>query len=134
MSHWRDHAVPPMRDEALYGDRIVRCFAERPTGLAAMFARSCARRPDADAAMRSASPGASSPEGMRSASSSSNTIAFASHWPATYATPGRCSRMPTGTAIAPSRSPSMRPRRTQSGSRMFSSTVSSGTRPRSSGM
>ena len=49
MSHWREHAVPSMRDEALYGDRIVRCFADRPAGLAAMFARSCAARPDADA-------------------------------------------------------------------------------------
>ena len=36
MSHWREHAVPSMRDEALYGDRIVRCFADRPAGLAAI--------------------------------------------------------------------------------------------------
>ena len=49
MSHWRGVAMPPIRAEALYGDRIVRCFAERPAGLAAMFARSRAARPDADA-------------------------------------------------------------------------------------
>src|SRR6185369_16130701 len=49
VSHWRGVAMPPMRAEALYGDRIVRCFAERPAGLAAMFARSRAARPDADA-------------------------------------------------------------------------------------
>ncbi|MGZ8259909.1 MAG: class I adenylate-forming enzyme family protein [Caldimonas sp.] len=47
--HWRDHPVPAMRAEALYGDRIVRCFAERPAGLFAMFERSRAARPDADA-------------------------------------------------------------------------------------
>ena len=49
VNHWRDHAVPAMRDEALYGDRIVRCFAERPAGLAAMFARARTARPEADA-------------------------------------------------------------------------------------
>jgi len=49
MNHWRDHAVPPMRAEALYGDRIVRCFAERPAGLLAMFERSRAARLAADA-------------------------------------------------------------------------------------
>ena len=49
MSHWRDLQVPRIRAEALYGDRVVRCFAERPAGLAAMFARSRAARPDADA-------------------------------------------------------------------------------------
>jgi long-chain acyl-CoA synthetase len=49
MSPWRDHPVPAMRAELLYGDRIVRCFAERPPGLVAMFERSRAARPDADA-------------------------------------------------------------------------------------
>jgi long-chain acyl-CoA synthetase len=49
MSPWRDHSVPAMRAELLYGDRIVRCFAERPPGLVAMFERSRAARPDADA-------------------------------------------------------------------------------------
>ena len=48
-SHWRDHAVPAMRAEALYGDRVVRCFAERPAGLLAMFDSALAARPDADA-------------------------------------------------------------------------------------
>ncbi len=37
MNPWRDHAVPAMRHEALYGDRVVRCFAERPASLRAMF-------------------------------------------------------------------------------------------------
>ena len=45
--HWPDGAVPPMRNEALYGDRIVRCFAERPAGLHAMFEAACTRSPDA---------------------------------------------------------------------------------------
>ena len=39
MNPWRDHAVPAMRREALYGDRIVRCFVERPARLLAMFER-----------------------------------------------------------------------------------------------
>ena len=34
---WSGYPVPPMRHEALYGDRIVRCFAERPASFFAMF-------------------------------------------------------------------------------------------------
>ncbi len=49
MSHWQDFAVPPMRHEALYGDRIVRCFAERPASLHAMFEHARALRPGHDA-------------------------------------------------------------------------------------
>ncbi|MDM0046687.1 class I adenylate-forming enzyme family protein [Variovorax dokdonensis] len=37
MTHWQAFDVPAMRHEALYGDRIVRCFAERPRNLWAMF-------------------------------------------------------------------------------------------------
>jgi O-succinylbenzoic acid--CoA ligase len=37
MNPWRDHLVPATRREALYGDRVVRCFAERPKSLLAMF-------------------------------------------------------------------------------------------------
>ncbi len=47
--HWPGAAVPAMRSEALYGDRIVRCFAERPACLHAMFEAACARSPDAKA-------------------------------------------------------------------------------------
>ena len=49
MSPWRGHAVPAMRHEALYGDRIVRCFADRPASLLAMFDGARARRPHHDA-------------------------------------------------------------------------------------
>ena len=49
MNPWRDHAVPAMRHEALYGDRIVRCFADRPASLLAMFDGARARRPHHDA-------------------------------------------------------------------------------------
>ena len=49
MNHWRDCAVPALRDEALYGDRVVPCFAERPASLHAMFERARAERPQADA-------------------------------------------------------------------------------------
>ena len=36
-SHWQTYPVPPMRMEAHFGDRVVRCFAERPQSLDAMF-------------------------------------------------------------------------------------------------
>ncbi|MEO8311319.1 MAG: AMP-binding protein [Caldimonas sp.] len=49
MNHWRDHAVPAMRREALYGDRVVRCFVDRPASLLAMFEKSRAMRPAHDA-------------------------------------------------------------------------------------
>ena len=47
--HWSGYPVPPMRHEALHGDRVVRCFAERPAGLHALFARSAALRAAHDA-------------------------------------------------------------------------------------
>jgi len=49
MSPWRDHAVPALRREALYGDRVVRCFVERPGSLLAMFDRARAARARHDA-------------------------------------------------------------------------------------
>ena len=49
MNPWRDHAVPALRHEALYGDRVVRCFAERPASLLAMFDGARAARPGHDA-------------------------------------------------------------------------------------
>lgn len=39
MNHWRHHHVPSMRREALFADRIVACFAERPQSLHAMWER-----------------------------------------------------------------------------------------------
>ncbi len=48
MNHWRDYPVPTMRLEALHGDRLVRCFVDRPTSLFAMFEASVARAPDAE--------------------------------------------------------------------------------------
>ena len=49
MKHWQDYPVPRMRREALYGDRIVRCFTDRPASLHAMFAATLERQPDAQA-------------------------------------------------------------------------------------
>ena len=49
MKHWQGYAVPPMRHEAQHGDRVVRCFMERPAGLYAMFTASVARHPTSDA-------------------------------------------------------------------------------------
>lgn len=45
MSPWTDYPMPAQRAEALYGDRVVRCYAERPRSLHAMFAAACARTP-----------------------------------------------------------------------------------------
>ncbi len=47
--HWSDYPVPHMRYEALYGDRIVRCFDHRPHNFFGMFATSVAARASHDA-------------------------------------------------------------------------------------
>ena len=47
--HWAAYPLPRMHDEALYGDRVVRCFAERPAGLWAMFAAALGARPTHEA-------------------------------------------------------------------------------------
>ena len=49
MNAWSGYPVPAMRAEALFGDRVVRCFAERPASLHALFAASLARSPRATA-------------------------------------------------------------------------------------
>jgi O-succinylbenzoic acid--CoA ligase len=49
MNPWSAYPVPAQRAEALYGDRVVRCFAERPHDVHAMFAAACARAPQATA-------------------------------------------------------------------------------------
>ena len=47
MDAWTDYPMPPRRAEALYGDRIVRCYAERPGSLHDMFAAAVLRAPQA---------------------------------------------------------------------------------------
>lgn len=49
MNHWKEYPVPSMRSEALFGDRVVRCFAVRPRSFHAMFEASVAAGPDAEA-------------------------------------------------------------------------------------
>src|SRR5437868_3926282 len=49
MNPWHDFPVPPMRREALYGDRVVRCFAERPQSFFAMFEQAREARGGEDA-------------------------------------------------------------------------------------
>ena len=49
MDPWHGYPVPPMRHEALFGDRVVRCFADRPPSLHAIFERAVARRGASDA-------------------------------------------------------------------------------------
>ncbi|HEY0883890.1 MAG TPA: AMP-binding protein, partial [Ramlibacter sp.] len=49
MNHWQEYPVPMLRSEALFGDRIVRCFAARPRSFHAMFEASVAAAPDAEA-------------------------------------------------------------------------------------
>ena len=46
---WAGYPVPVLRQEARHGDRLVRCFADRPASLYAMFAASVAARPEAEA-------------------------------------------------------------------------------------
>ncbi len=49
MNPWRDRPVPAMRDEALFDDRVVRCFVDRPASLLAMFERAREAHPRGDA-------------------------------------------------------------------------------------
>ena len=49
MKHWNDYPVPAMRQEALFGDRVVPCFAGRPSSFYALFEGSLAARPQAEA-------------------------------------------------------------------------------------
>ena len=49
MNHWRDYPLPPMRREAHFGDRVVRCFADRPRSVHAMLAAAAAAHGERDA-------------------------------------------------------------------------------------
>lgn len=49
MNHWQGYPVPPMRYESLYGDRVVRCFADRPHSLRALFDEACHTAPAQEA-------------------------------------------------------------------------------------
>jgi long-chain acyl-CoA synthetase len=49
MQHWQQYPVPAMRSEALFGDRVVRCFVQRPRSFDAMFRASVAADPAGDA-------------------------------------------------------------------------------------
>ena len=42
MNHWQSYPVPAMRMESHFGDRVVRCFTERPQNINAMFAATLA--------------------------------------------------------------------------------------------
>ncbi len=46
---WPDDPPPPMRDEVHFGDRRVRCFAERPASVPAIFEAALERNPDGEA-------------------------------------------------------------------------------------
>ena len=49
MSPWQGYPVPAVRHEPAYGDRLVRCFAQRPPNVYAMLARSIEQRADYEA-------------------------------------------------------------------------------------
>ncbi len=49
MTRWHTTELPAMREEAVYGDRVVRCFVERPHSMHALLERAVARCPDQDA-------------------------------------------------------------------------------------
>ena len=46
---WSQHAIPPMRLEPRFGDRIVPAFCERPRSIPAMVADAVARNGDGEA-------------------------------------------------------------------------------------
>ena len=46
---WSQHAIPPMRLEPRFGDRIVPAFCERPRSIPAMVAEAVARNGDGEA-------------------------------------------------------------------------------------
>jgi non-ribosomal peptide synthetase component F len=46
---WSQHAIPPMRLEPRFGDRIVPAFCERPKSIPAMVADAVAVNPDGEA-------------------------------------------------------------------------------------
>ncbi len=48
MNTWQD-IWPPLRHEAHYGDRVVRCFRDRPASVHAMLLEAVQRNPDGDA-------------------------------------------------------------------------------------
>ena len=50
-SPWDDlpGGLPVLRREAAYGDRVVRCFADRPASLHTLLERAVRAHPDADA-------------------------------------------------------------------------------------
>lgn len=48
MAYWAEQA-PATREELHFGDRRMRCFAERPGGLHDMFAAAVARNPGGEA-------------------------------------------------------------------------------------
>ncbi len=43
---WPDDPLPAIRHEIHFGDRLLRCFAERPASLFAIFEQSLAANPD----------------------------------------------------------------------------------------
>ena len=49
MDHFSSYSLPAMRSEAHFGDRVVRCFAERPPSFHAMFDAAVARRGEHEA-------------------------------------------------------------------------------------
>ncbi len=49
MEHWNNYPVAPMRMEAHFGDRIVRCFAERPSSVHAMLEDAVRKHGERDA-------------------------------------------------------------------------------------
>jgi O-succinylbenzoic acid--CoA ligase len=48
-AHWPSRDIPALRHEAAYGDRIVRCFVERPGSMHALLEEAVAAHGDSDA-------------------------------------------------------------------------------------
>ena len=48
-THWQSRNMPALRHEAAYGDRIVRCFVERPGSMHALLEHAVAAHGQSDA-------------------------------------------------------------------------------------
>ena len=46
---WPEDPLPPIREEVHFGDRRVRCFADRPPSVPSIFAAALERNPEGDA-------------------------------------------------------------------------------------
>lgn len=54
MTHWSSCALPPIRPESHFGDRVVNCFGDRAQSLDRLFERACRLYPHREALVHDA--------------------------------------------------------------------------------